>query len=132
MKTRSRVENLSLLPLGNNILIYNSSDNYKVFISSNPEARIIRNNFAELPELDNGRWIEYLSLNENTGENGKTYLLAKDEVISEFVTERINKFVDPLYQRMEEEKQYKYDQMNDLVVETKANWKGFIQKTHNN
>jgi len=53
-------------------------------------------------------------------------------MIFEFVTERLNKFVDRLYQRMYEQKQYKHDLMNDLVVETKANWKGFIQKTQNN
>jgi hypothetical protein len=131
MKTRSMVDNLTLLPLGNNIVICNQSDNYRVFISSNPEARITRNNFSELPKLDCGKWIEYWSLKEKTDNIEKNHPLAKDKMISEFVTEKINKFVNPLYQRMEEEEQKRLNQMNELVVETRENWKEYIEKIVN-
>jgi hypothetical protein len=119
METRSLVDNLTLLPLGNNIVICNQSDNYRVFIASNPEVRITRNNFSELPKLDSGKWIEYWSLQEKTNDNEKKHPLTKDKVISEFVTEKINDFVNPLYQRMEEEEQKRLNQMNDLALKTR-------------
>lgn len=132
MKTRSLIDNLSLLPLGNNIVICNRADNYKVYITSDPEARITRNNFAQLPEINSGKWIEYWSMSESTSQNMKEHPISKDKMISKFVTDTINNFVNPLYQRMEEEEKQKHNEMRELVVETKSNWKGFIEKNNNN
>jgi hypothetical protein len=115
-----------VLQINGNIALEYKTDICNLYIASNPDAGIEKEDFTKLPLLKSGEWIKIGELRPKNADCTYLKSIETDNLICKHVMSKMSEVCGKVCSKIEEENQAKKDAYLNLIHNTKENWHKYL------